>query len=102
MQTKLHRLKDLMLQNIFLVLLCFPPFTVILNCLTFSESSLFSILWDWDWMSWAGFGIFVSTPLSKQVALMATLKVILQPTQYLSFFCVIIHVGQTRMHSFFQ
>ena len=52
------------------------------------------------WMSWAGFGIFVSTPLSKQVALMATLKVILQPTQYLSFFCAIIHVGQTRMYNF--
>ena len=52
------------------------------------------------WMSWAGFGIFVSTPLSKQVALMATLKVILQPTQYFSFFCAIIHVGQTRMYNF--
>ena len=74
-----------MLQNIFLVLLCFSSFHRYAQLLDILR--VFLILYSLGlWMSWAGFGIFVSTPLSKQVAPMATLKVILQPTQYLSFF----------------
>ena len=98
MQTKLNRLRPYAAKYIFgiAVFSSFHRYAQLLDILR-----VFLILYSLGlWMSWAGFGIFVSTPLSKQVALMATLKVILQPTQYLSFFCVIIRVGQTRMHSF--